>query len=170
MLLPQIKCKRNGDLQSRELRMFILNLMFRNTLCRWCQLTIHSADVCLCSNSWSYLREHSRQCVNTSVENGPHYLSAELPRIRHLWESPIESLCVPPLPLSFYFPARMKDVRHDVNFTRQRYDSLDIYSGNLTELWCIVSYTVCLRIKISCSTKIYNSQGSRENLKRDICC
>lgn len=72
------------------------------------------------------MREHERG-------ERSHYLSAELPRIRHLWESPIESR-VPPLPLSFYFPARMKDVRHDVNFTRQRYDSLNIYSGNLTEL------------------------------------
>lgn len=72
------------------------------------------------------MREHERR-------ERSHYLSAELPRIRHLGESPIESR-VPPLPLSFYFPAWMKDVRHDVNFTRQRYDSLDIYSGNLIEL------------------------------------
>ena len=55
-----------------------------------------------------------------------HYLSVELPGIRHLWESPIESRA-PSLSLSFYFPARMKDVRHHVNFTRQRYENLDIY-------------------------------------------
>lgn len=123
-------------------------------------------DVCPRSNSWSYLREHIRQCVNTSVENSPIIYRRNFPEY-DTFGKVRSNRRVPPPPLSFYFPARMKDVRHDVNFTRQRYDSLDIYSGNLTELWCIVSYTVCLPIKISRSMKIYNSEES--SLKIDVC-
>lgn len=69
----------------------------------------------------------------------PLFIGGSSPRIRHLWESPIESR-VSPLPLSFYFPVRMKDVRRNINFT-PTIRRLKERSGNLVELRRTVTFT-----------------------------
>lgn len=81
-----------------------------------CRVTRYGRMSARDSYRWRLLRPNSQSYLRANVYDNawtqtrgtvPLFIGAELPRIRHLWESPIVSRVLL-APLSFYFPPRWK--------------------------------------------------------------